>query len=416
MKYILVIGDGMADNPVDTLGGLTPLEAAKKPFIDRLSAAGVLGSVLTVPEGFPPGSDTAIMSIFGCDVHFCYSGRAPLEAAAQGISLSPGDAAYRCNNVTVTDDASLDFAEKKIISHSGGGLCEKQGVALVEYLFNHPEFKALADEAGMRIYPTESYRHIAVQKQVEISGLELSPPHDHIGEAVGDNLPSGCDAAVTLTSLMEKANCLLQSHPFNEERRREGKLPGNAIWFWAEGTAAALPSFKAQYGKTGAVISAVPLCHGIARLTGLDVITVEGATGEVETNYEGKVSAALEALKTRDFVAVHLEGPDECTHCGDLKGKIQAIEWLSSRVVEPLCKALNETGEDYRMLILSDHKTLTSNRQHDGDPVPYLIYDSRFDSKAALPYTEAGGLNGPYLNAGIKLMPALFELDRAAEA
>lgn len=410
MKYILVIGDGMADNPVPELNGLTPLEASKKPFIDKLAAQGVLGSVLTVPEGFPPGSDTAIMSIFGCDPHSCYSGRAPLEAAAQGISLSLGDAAYRCNNITLTDDGSIPFEDKKIESHSAGGLCEKQGVELVEYLFSHPEFKALADKAGMSIYPTESYRHIAVQKQVEIKGLELAPPHDHIGEKVSENLPKGCENASVLTDLMKKANELLQDHPFNVRRRSEGKLPGNAIWFWAEGTAAKLPDFNEQYRKTGAVVSAVPLCHGIARLTGLDVIMVCGATGEVDTNYEGKVEAALDALKTRDFVAVHLEGPDECTHCGDLKGKLQAIEWLDSRVVKPLCDALSDSGEDFRMLILSDHKTLTSNRQHDGDPVPYIIFDSRYNTQAGLPYSEANGLKGNYLSAGIDLMPSLFEL------
>lgn len=410
MKYILVIGDGMADNPIPELNGLTPLEASKKPFIDKLAAQGVLGSVLTVPEGFPPGSDTAIMSIFGCDPHSCYSGRAPLEAAAQGISLSLGDAAYRCNNITLTDDGSIPFEDKKIESHSAGGLCEKQGVELVEYLFSHPEFKALADKAGMSIYPTESYRHIAVQKQVEIKGLELAPPHDHIGEKVSENLPKGCENASVLTDLMKKANELLQDHPFNVRRRSEGKLPGNAIWFWAEGTAAKLPDFNEQYRKTGAVVSAVPLCHGIARLTGLDVIMVCGATGEVDTNYEGKVEAALDALKTRDFVAVHLEGPDECTHCGDLKGKLQAIEWLDSRVVKPLCDALSASGEDFRMLILSDHKTLTSNRQHDGDPVPYIIFDSRYNTQAGLPYSEANGLKGNYLSAGIDLMPSLFEL------
>ncbi len=410
MKYILVIGDGMADNPVPELKNRTPLEVSKKPYIDKLAEHGVLGSVLNVPEGFPPGSDTAIMSIFGCDPHFCYSGRAPLEVAAQGISLSLGDAAYRCNNVTLTDDENVPFEHKLIVSHSGGGLCEKQGVELVEYLFAHPEFKALSDKAGMCIYPTESYRHIAVQKQVDIKGLELAPPHDHIGELVSDYLPKGCANAAVLTELMKKANELLQNHPFNVSRRKEGKLPGNAIWFWAEGTAAKLPNFTEQYGKTGAVVSAVPLCHGIARLTGLDVIMVEGATGEVETNYEGKVQAALDALNTHDFVAVHLEGPDECTHCGDLKGKIQAIEWLDSRVVEPLCESLKSKDEAFRMLILSDHKTLTSNRQHDGDPVPYIIYDSNKDTQVGLSYSEENGLRCAFLSAGIELMPTLFEL------
>lgn len=414
MKYILVIGDGMADKPVPQLDGRTPLETAKKPNIDRLAAQGILGSVRTVPEGFPPGSDTAIMSIFGCDPRKCYSGRAPLEAAAQGVLLSAGDAAFRCNNVTLTDDDSLPFEEKKMLSHSGGGLSGSQGANLIDYLLSHPEFQSLAQEAGMRIYPTDSFRHIAVQTQADIKGISLAPPHDHLNESVKDILPRGCENAAVLTALMKKANELLADHPFNAQRRSEGKLPGNAVWFWAEGTAAALPNFQEQYGKSGAVVSAVPLCHGIARLTGLEVILVEGATGEVETNYEGKVEAALRALQSRDFVAVHLEGPDECTHNGDLPGKLQAIEWLDSRVVAPLCKALEDQGEDYRILILSDHQTLTINGRHDGDPVPYIIYDNRQKTQVGLSYTEENGLKGPFISEGIALMPALFEL-RAQE-
>lgn len=409
MKYILVIGDGMADKPVPQLDGRTPLETAKKPTIDRLAAQGVLGSVRTVPEGFPPGSDTAIMSIFGCDPRKSYSGRAPLEAAAQGVLLSAGDAAFRCNNVTLTDNDSLPFEEKKMLSHSAG-LSGRQGADLVDYLMSHPEFQALAQEAKMKIHPTDSFRHIAVQSQADIRGISLAPPHDHLNERVKDILPRGCENAATLTALMKKANALLADHPFNMQRRNEGKLPGNAVWFWAEGTAAALPNFQEQYGKSGAVISAVPLCHGIARLTGLEVILVEGATGEVETNYEGKVEATLQALQSRDFVAVHLEGPDECTHNGDLPGKLQAIEWLDSRVVAPLCKSLEEKGEDFRMLILSDHQTLTINGRHDGDPVPYIIYDSRSKTQTGLPYTEKNGCKGPFISEGIALMPALFEL------
>jgi len=408
MKYILVIGDGMADNPLAALGGKTPLEYADIPTIDRLSAQGILGSVRNCPVGFQPGSDVAIMSIFGCSPDKYYSGRAPLEAAAQGISLNPGDAAFRCNNVAISEGG--DFMDRTILSHSAGGIGGKDAMELVNYLFAHPEFSKLAERAGMRIYPANSYRHIVVMESTDISGLKLIPPHDHINERVGDNLPIGHPVGEVLIEIMARANEILERHPINEERRAEGKLPANSIWFWAEGTAAALPGFKEQYGRSGAVISAVPLCHGIARLIGLDVIHIPGATGELETNYEGKVRGALEALKDHDFVAVHLEGPDECTHNGDLKGKLQAIEWLDSRIVAPLLKGLEDSGEDFRMLILSDHKTLTESLLHDGDPVPFVLYDSRTQKGSGLPYTERNGETGMRLEAGTDLMPLLFEL------
>ena len=407
MKYILIIGDGMADNPVPELGGKTPLEYAKIPTLDALASKGELGSVRTVPKDLPPGSDTAMLSIFGCDPNVCYTGRAPLEAAATGISLSPGDVAYRCNMVTF-EDGDTPFEEKRILSHSAGSIEGDESVAVIGELTSTPEFKAAAEKIGMTIYPAPSFRHIAVQKAADIRGIRLIPPHDHLGEAVGGILPSGCKNAERLKDLMILAHKLLNHHPLNEKRRLEGKMPANGIWFWAEGTAVELPDFIKQYGKTGGVISAVPLCHGIASLTGLDRISVEGATGELITNYEGKVEAAMDVLKTNDFVAIHVEAPDECTHNGDTEGKIQAIEWIDSRVVRPLIERLREAGEDFRLLVLSDHKTLTSTRGHDGDPVPYLIYDSRYDRKTGLRYAEKDGLKGTYVDAGVKLMDMLF--------
>jgi 2,3-bisphosphoglycerate-independent phosphoglycerate mutase len=408
MKYLLVIGDGMADNPVPELGGKTPLEAADKPFIDWLAARGILGSVRNCPEGFPPGSDTAIMSIFGCAPALYYSGRAPLEAAASGIRLAPGDAAFRCNMVTLSEDAP--YRERRILSHSAGSIEGERSIELIEWLFQQADFAAMAEKARVSVYPTPSFRHMAVRKQADLKGIVLPPPHDHLGEKVGGNLPHGCPDAEILLGLMEKATELLDRCPLNESRRAEGKLPANGIWFWAEGTAAALPDFPKSYGHGGAVISAVPLCHGIARLVGLDAVEVEGANGEWDTNYEGKVQAVLAALRNGDFAAVHLEGPDEATHNGQLKEKVQAIEWLSSRVAEPLCRALHENGEDFRMLILSDHKTLTSSRAHDGTPVPFILYDSRVDSGSGLSYTEKNGEAGPYLKQGTDLMPLLFHL------
>ncbi len=407
MKYILVIGDGMADNPVEALGGKTPLEAANIPTMDRLASAGLLGSVYNVPEGLVPGSDTAILSIFGCDPRVCYTGRAPLETAAQGISLRPGDVAYRCNMVSL-EDSDAPYEERRILSHNAGSIEGDASIAIVEALFADPEFAAAAERAGIKVYPSDSFRHFVVQSGASVDGLRLTPPHDHLGEVIGPLLPEGCPNARVLKDLMELAFRKLDRHPLNEARRRAGKLPANDIWFWAEGTAVELPSFREHYGKTGGVISAVPLCHGIAALVGLEPIHVTGANGEVNTNYEGKVQAALDVLREHDFVAIHVEAPDECTHNGDTAGKLQAIEYIDSRVLKPLLAKLEKEGIDHRLLLLSDHKTLTSTRGHDGDAVPFVIYDSRRDEKSGRRYSEKDGLLGPMVEAGTALMGMLF--------
>ncbi|MEG0875925.1 MAG: 2,3-bisphosphoglycerate-independent phosphoglycerate mutase [Oscillospiraceae bacterium] len=411
MKYVLVIGDGMADNPVPELGNKTPLQYAAIPHIDSLAARGEMGSVKNCPQGLPPGSDTAILSIFGADPRACYTGRSPLEAAASGIKLRQGDVSYRCNMIAL-EDCGLPFEKKKILSHSGGSIEGEASIELINYLFAHNDFKLAAEKAGMIVYPAASFRHIAVQTGADINGIRLAPPHDHLGEVIENYLPTGCENAAVLKNLMELANKVLDHHPINEARRAEGKLPANGVWFWAEGTGVELSSFEEKFHHNGIVISAVPLCHGIARLSGLDVAMVPGATGELDTNYEGKVEAAIKALEGKyDFAAIHIEAPDECTHNGDTKGKLQAIEWLDSRVLKPLTDALDKEPFDYRLLLLSDHKTLTSTRGHDGEPVPYLIYDSRRDSKLCLPYDEESGAKGPYISAGIDLMPRLFELN-----
>lgn len=408
MKYVLVIGDGMADNPVPELGGKTPLEYAKKPVIDAMCAKSELGSVVNCPKGLPAGSETAIMSIFGCDPRKYFTGRAPLEAAATGLKLAPGDVAYRCNMVAL-EDADKPWEEKKILSHSAGSIDGGVSDEIVTMLFNHPDFRPLADKAGMTINLGHSFRHIAVQKGADIKGIKLIPPHDHLGEVIGPLLPSGCPNADVLKALMKKAHEILDHHPLNEKLRAAGRMPANGIWFWAEGSAAAMPNFVEAYGEEGGVVSAVPLCHGIAALTGLEPVFVEGATGEIDTNLENKVAATIEVLERHNFACLHFEAPDECTHNGDLKGKIHGVEWLDSRVVAPLKKSFEEHGWDYRMLILSDHKTLTSTRGHDGDPVPYMIYDSRKSQGSGLSYTEANGLKGPFVPDGSRLMGMLFE-------
>ena len=409
MKYILVIGDGMADDPVDELNGKTPLEVADKPYIDALAQTGVLGAAKNCPEGYPVGSETAIMSLFGCSPKLYYTGRAPIEAAAQGIEMRPGDVAYRCNMVTF-EDSDMPMTEKCIVSHSAGSIEGEESNALVQALFAHPDFAPLAKKAGMTVTPGSSFRHIAVQHGADIKGIKLIPPHDHLNEQLGQYLPSGCENAKVLTELMVKAHEILNHHPMNEQRRKEGKLPANGIWFWAEGTAASMPNFPAKYGADGGVVSAVPLCHGIAQLVGLEPIHVAGATGEWDTNYENKVAAGLKVLEGHDFLAMHLEGPDEATHNHDLPHKLNCIRDLSSRVVEPICKALEAKGEDFRMLIISDHRTIMKTGAHGAAPVPFILYDSRKSQGSGLTYTEEHGLTGPFVEEGVNLMSMLFEL------
>ena len=411
MKYILVIGDGMADDPLPELGGKTPLEVCDKPCFDSLTRRGLLGLVQTIPEGFPPGSDTAIMSIFGCDPAKYFSGRAPLELAASGGTMPEGGACYRCNMVALGGDEHLPFAEKVMLSHSAGSIEGEESDELVEWLFNNAEFAPMARVAGMSVRPGSSFRHLAVQEDADLSGIVLAPPHDHLNEVIGPILPRGNENAKTLLALMEKANELLEHHPINEKRRAEGKLPANGVWFWAEGKGAKLPNFTEHYGASGGVVSAVPLCHGIAVLVGLEPVSVPTATGEWDTDYEAKTAAALKILETSDFAAVHIEAPDEATHNHDLEHKIYSVECLSERVVKPLCEALRARGEDFRLLILSDHRTFMRNGAHGATPVPFMIYDSReLKPGSGLAYSEANGEKGPFLASGTGLMPLLFEV------
>lgn len=408
MKYLLVIGDGMADNPVARLGGRTPLQAAPHPAMDRMAARGLVGSVVNCPKPLPAGSETAILSIFGCDPRTYFTGRSPMEAAASGIALRPGDAAFRCNLVTL-EDGDLPYEEKRILSHSAGSIDGPSAMAATEALLGDERFARALREARMEIHRFPAFRQIAVQHGSDIFGIRFTPPHDHLGEAVGPLLPAGNERAAVFARLMALAHEILDHHPVTEARRAAGKLPANGIWFWAEGTAVELPSFREQYGMDGAVVSAVPLCHGIGVLRGLEMVEVPGATGELDTNFEGKLEATWQKLQEYDFVCLHLEAPDECTHNGDLPGKLQAIQWLDSRLIAPLLARLEEAGLDHRALVLSDHKTLTATRGHDGDPVPFLLYDSRRDTGRGGVYDESAGQAGPFVENGCRLLDYLFE-------
>lgn len=397
MKYILVIGDGMADNPVESLGGKTPMAYAKTPVVDFLAAKGTVGSVKNCPPPFAPGSDTGIMSIMGYDPLKYFTGRAPMEAAASDIFLEVGNIAYRCNLVSF-EEKDCPLAEKKILSHCAGSIEGAEAYEIISLLLADETFSKEAERLGVVIHPAPSFRHMTVQSSGDIEQAVFEPPHDHLGEVCGEFLPKGSKTAEDMKHLMEIAHDFLKNHPFNQKRTEKLKAPANGIWFWAEGTAVALDSFEEKFGKTGAIISAVPLCQGIGKLVGLPAPTVPGATGELETNYEGKVFMALEHLSSKDFVCIHIEAPDECTHAGNLPEKIEAIERIDSRVIAPILQRME--GKEFRLLYLPDHKTLIATRGHDAEPVPFLLYDSRVDTKSGLRFTEETGATGKFYEDG----------------
>ncbi len=411
MKTLIAVGDGMADNPVPLLGGRTPLEAASIPMLDELAQNGELGLVKTIPPGIPPGSDTAFLSILGYDPRRYFSGRGPLEAAGCGVSLAPGDLTYRCNLVAL-EDTPGPLSAKRILSHSGGSVDEASALALMDSLLGDAAFCALCQEQNLTFHPFPAFRQIAVQKGANPTGLSTTPPHDHLGEPAGPLLPKGGALAEGLCQLMERAHEVLTLHPANQKRRQQGLLPANGIWFWAQGLTLELDDFTQKYGVKGFVVSAVPLVHGIAALAGLRSIPVAGATGELDTNFEGKADAVLQGLLQDgdDFALLHLEAPDECTHNGDTNGKVTAIEYFDRRALRRVVEGLRRAGVEYRLLAMSDHKTLTATRGHDAGPVPYILYDSRSAGQTGSGhgYTEANGAKGPYFAEGYRLIERLL--------
>ncbi len=379
MKYILLIGDGMGDLPLPELGDKTPLEAANKPAIDRLSRDGELLLVRTVPEGFPPGSDVANLSLLGYEPEKYYTGRAPLEAASMGVKIAPDEIAFRCNLVTVDRTVNGKITMR---DHSAGHITTEESAELIH---------AVQDACGsdqIRFFPGISYRHLMIHK-TGFTDLKTAPPHDYLDQDVtryyNDYL-----AIDTLKEVMEKSSRILANHPVNIKRVQQGLSPANSIWLWGEGSPLELEQFKERYGVTGSLISAVDLLKGIGVSCGLDVINVEGATGYLDTNYEGKASAALEALKDKDFVLVHLEAPDEAGHQGLAPEKKQAIEDFDSRIVRPIVEEMERRGEPFRVVVTMDHYTPVNRRTHEDWPVPMVLYDSRKLAKpSGLTYTES---------------------------
>ncbi|MDD4497124.1 MAG: cofactor-independent phosphoglycerate mutase [Methanosarcinaceae archaeon] len=365
MKYAVLIGDGMADYPLAQLGGKTILQAARTPGMDFIAAHGNTGLARTVPEGFPPGSDVANMSIIGYDPALYYSGRAPLEAASMGVDLSEKDIAFRCNLITIENGLIKD--------HSSGHITSEEAKTLVEAL----DFELGNEE--FRFYPGISYRHLLVSSGNRGAETECTPPHDVTGEKRLAHMPQGKDSQI-FCEMTEKSMEILAGQPVNLKRMEDGKNPANSIWVWGQGRAPKFKSFLELYGKTGAIISAVDLLKGIGVYAGLEVIDVPGATGYLDTNYRGKVEAALKALEAHDLVFVHVEAPDETGHEGDLEKKIQAVEDFDSKIVTPILEYVRNSGEPYTILVLPDHPTPISIRTHTPDPIPFAVY--RTDEKA----------------------------------
>lgn len=399
MKYIVMLGDGMADYPVEALGGKTPLEVAKKPNIDRLARGGRLGMVKTVPDGLKPGSDVANLSAMGYDPLKCYTGRSPLEAVSIGIQMDDTDVAFRCNLVTLSDD--VEYAEKTMVDYSSGEITTAEAAELIRAV----------DEAfrtdEILFYPGISYRHCMIWHQGPV-GLNLTPPHDISDRKITEYLPQN----PVILELMKRSYEILKDHPINQDRIARGLNPANSIWLWGEGTRPGVTGFEAAYGVKASVISAVDLIKGIGLCAGMKVIEVEGATGNIDTNFKGKGEAALKTLLDgQDLVYIHVEAPDECGHHGDLEGKIQAIERIDQDIVGPLLKGLEAAGEDYSILVMPDHPTPISIKTHISDPIPYLLYCSTDVTDSGIDtYTEKTGKStGVYVEPGYLLMQQLLK-------
>ena len=396
MKLAVILGDGMADWPVDELDGKTPLEAACHPHMDELARRGEFGLVRTVPEGMKPGSDTANLAVFGYDPRVYYSGRSPLEAMSLGIPLTEWDVTYRCNLVTLKEAPSLE--ESAMLDYSAGEISTEEAAELVAILNERLR------SPGVTLHPGFSYRHCLVLNDAG-TGAELTPPHDISGRETHGSLPAGKNAELLL-KWMRASFEILRDHPINRARVASGKNPANAIWFWGEGRKPSLMPFFEKTGLRGAVISAVDLIQGIGRCAGMDVIKVAGATGTFETNFAGKAEAAVNALANgADFVYVHLEAPDECGHHGQLNEKIFSIEQIDEKVLGPVWTYLESTGEDYRILVLPDHPTPMKIRTHSPEPVPFALFRRGDADNRNARYTEREAAEtGLFVEAGHTLV------------
>lgn len=398
MKYIVVLGDGMADEPIDMLGGKTPLEYAKTPMMDELASKSEIALVHTIPEGMKPGSDTANLAVMGYDPQKYYSGRSPLEALSIGVNMKPTDIALRTNIVTLTEEDG-PFEQRTILDHSSGEISTEDAAVLLEAV------KKEFENDTYRFYVGTSYRHLLIWDQGEV--IELAQPHDHLGEVIAPYMPED----PILRDMMVRSYDILNNHPINVERAAKGLNKANCLWFWGAGTRPALSSFEEKTGKSGVMISAVDLLKGIAVGAGMDVIEVEGATGSLHTNYEGKAMAAVQALLGgKDFAYIHVEAPDEMGHQGNVDNKVQSIEYLDQRVIRIVVEELTKAGEDFRMLVMPDHPTPIRCRTHTSDSIPYMLYDSTKPlDNAGMLYNEAMAKStGKLVEHGYQLIDRLL--------
>ncbi len=413
-KYLIVLCDGMADEPLEELDGRTPLEAARTPNMDRLAQRSEIGRVRTVPEGMSPGSDTANLSVIGYDPAKYYTGRSPLEALSIGVDMKEDDVSYRCNIVTLSEEEEK-YEDRHILDHSSGEISTAEAAGLIEAL------KEGLKREGYEFYVGTSYRHLLIWKHGKV--VELTAPHDILTQRIGEYLPQD----PVLREMMVKSWDILSNHPINLRRKEQGLNPANSAWFWGGGTRPALSSFEEEHHLKGAMISAVDLLKGIAAGAGMRIISVEGANGGLNTNYRGKGQAAVEALLGEDdFAYIHIEAPDEMGHQGSYTDKITAIERIDEQIIGPVAERLHAENVDFRMLVLPDHPTPVRVRTHVADPVPYLLYDSTKDLRArntqgedmayggqngkAVRYDEKAGLeSGIMVEKGYTLIRHLFE-------
>ncbi len=373
MKYLIILGDGMADRKIASLGDKTPLEFAKKPNIDALASKSILGTVKTIPDGMEPGSGPANMAVMGYSPEDYYTGRSPLEAVSLGIDMSATDTAYRANLVTLGLEDGMPYESATMKDYSSGEISTEESTQLM-----HAVEDALGRE-GMHFFPGRSYRHCLIWDNGPLD-IELTPPHDISGQPIATYLPKG-DKSDFVLEMMKKSYEVLKNHPVNVERRKKGLNTADSIWLWGQGTKPATPDFRKEYGLKGAVISAVDLLFGLGRCSGLETIEVEGATGNKHTNFKAKAEAAIKAFKDgTDYVYIHLEAPDECGHQGDTQGKVFSIEQIDECVLKPVFEYLKEnkqnTSEDFHVMILPDHPTPVAVRTHVSEPVPFMLYKS----------------------------------------
>ena len=398
MKYVVVLGDGMADWPMESLGGGTPLSCAKTPVMDALAKVSEIGTVATIPEGMAPGSDTANLSVMGYDPRKYYTGRSPLEALSIGVDMKDTDVVYRCNLVTLTEE-DAPYEEQTILDHSSDEISTEDAAILLRDVCRELENETY------RFYTGTSYRHCLVWDRGQV--LELTPPHDVLERKIGEYLPHD----ETLIYMQKRSYEILKNHPLNIRRKEQGLNPANSFWFWGAGTKPILTSFEDIYHKKGVMISAVDLLKGIAAGAEMDSIQVEGANGGLNTNYEGKAEAAVKALTERgyDFAYIHVEAPDEMGHQGSVEKKIRSIEYLDQRLIRLVKEGLDASGEDYRMLILPDHPTPIKVRTHVAEPVPYLLYDSTAPKEHTWHYNEEeAAKSGNTVAHGWDMMNYLF--------